>query len=71
MNKIVEGRNEPQPKRDLNEERMDCYQFGTVPAPKPPCDHYAVRYMGYIRCRDCHAVWNLGLKGPIWVEHDA
>jgi len=52
MNKIVEGRNEPQP-------------------PKPPCDHYAVRYMGYIRCRDCHAVWNLGLKGPIWVEADA
>jgi len=62
MNKIVEGRHDP------NWEQKAIAKLGVE---KPPCDHYAVRYMGYIRCRDCHAVWNLGLKGPIWVEADA
>ena len=41
------------------------------PPPKPPCDHYSVRSHGQIICSKCQAVWNLGLKGPVWVEHDA
>ena len=38
---------------------------------KPPCEHYSIRHKGQIICRDCKAVWNLGLNGPVWVEHDA
>lgn len=62
MNKIVEGRHDP------NWEQKAIAKLG---AEKPPCDHYSVRSHGQIICSKCQAVWNLGLNGPVWVEHDA
>jgi hypothetical protein len=41
------------------------------PPPKPPCEHYSVKYNGQIRCKHCKAIWNIGANGPIWVEADA
>jgi hypothetical protein len=31
------------------------------------CDHYPIRHLGRIICRECRAVWHLGLKGAVWM----